>query len=100
MPWCSCTSSQLPRRWRRTAAGLGRLLAVYLIGSSLTPVIGAGLLASLGNQGFTLVLAIASMALAVPAVAVALFSSRGNRATEETAPPAESLPIASKSLEA
>ncbi|UUX58716.1 MFS transporter [Glutamicibacter halophytocola] len=78
----------------------GPLLAVYLIGSSLTPVIGAGLLASLGNQGFTLVLAIASMALAVPAVAVALFSSRGNRAAEETAPPAESLPIASKSLEA
>ena len=57
----------------------GPLLAVYLVGSSLTPVIGAGLLAGLGNQGFTVFLGIAGLVLAVPTVAVALLSTRLNR---------------------
>lgn len=55
-------------------------------------MIGAGLLAGLGNQGFTVFLGIASLVLAVPTVAVALLSTRLNRVpttegqTEATTP--------------
>lgn len=70
-----------------TAAGLdadgrwsGPLFAVYLVGSSLTPVIGAALVEMFGYQGFTVVLGVASFALAVPAYIVARTSSRLQRA--------------------
>ena len=64
----------------------GPLLAVYLVGSALTPVIGAALVGTLGFQGFAVALGIASFVLAVPASAIALLSTRLERAatTEET----------------
>ncbi len=64
----------------------GPLLAVYLVGSALTPVIGAALVGLLGFQGFAVALGIASFVLAVPASAIALLSTRLERAatTEET----------------
>lgn len=61
----------------------GPLLAVYLVGSALTPVIGAQLVALLGYAGFTLVLGIASFVLAVPATIVGLLSRRLERAARE-----------------
>lgn len=61
----------------------GPLLAVYLVGSSLTPVIGAALVEMLGYQGFAVALGIASFVLAVPAVAVARLSTRLQRAEAE-----------------
>lgn len=77
-----------------TSAGLdadgrwsGPLFAVYLVGSSLTPVIGAALVEVFGYQGFTVVLGVASFALAVPAFLVARVSTRLQR-TEEPAPAA------------
>lgn len=70
-----------------TSAGLdadgrwsGPLFAVYLVGSSLTPVIGAALVEAFGYQGFTVVLGVASFALAVPAFFVARISTRLQRA--------------------
>ena len=78
-----------------TSAGLdadgrwsGPLLAVYLVGSSLTPVIGAALVEVFGYQGFTVVLGIASFVLAVPAFLVARISSRLQRTEEAAAAPA------------
>ncbi|CAN7388572.1 MFS transporter [Microbacterium foliorum] len=64
----------------------GPLLAVYLVGSALTPVIGAALVGMLGFQCFAGALGIASFVLAVPASAIALLSTRLERAatTEET----------------
>ncbi|QDE35272.1 MFS transporter [Microbacterium foliorum] len=64
----------------------GPLLAVYLVGSALTPVIGAALVGLLGFQGFAVALGIASFVLAVPTSAIALLSTRLERAatTEET----------------
>ena len=62
----------------------GPLLAVYLVGSALTPVIGAALVESFGYQGFVTVLGVASFVLAVPAFLVARVSSRLQR-TEEPA---------------
>ena len=59
----------------------GPLLAVYLVGSALTPVIGAALVSVLGFQGFAVALGIASFILAVPASAIALLSTRLERAT-------------------
>lgn len=77
-----------------TSAGLdadgrwsGPLFAVYLVGSSLTPVIGAALVEAFGYQGFTVVLGVASFALAVPAFLVARISTRLQRA-EAPAPAA------------
>lgn len=77
-----------------TSAGLdadgrwsGPLFAVYLVGSSLTPVIGAALVEAFGYQGFTVVLGVASFALAVPAFLVARVSTRLQH-TEEPAPAA------------
>lgn len=58
----------------------GPLLATYLVGSSLTPVIGAALVEVFGFQGFAVVLGVASFVLAVPAVAVARLSTRLQRA--------------------
>lgn len=58
----------------------GPLLAVYLVGSALTPVIGAALVGLLGFEGFAVALGIASFILAVPASAVALLSTRLERA--------------------
>ena len=58
----------------------GPLLAVYLVGSALTPVIGAALVGVLGFQGFAVALGIASFVLAVPASAIALLSTRLERA--------------------
>lgn len=52
----------------------GPLLAVYLVGSALTPVIGAALVEALGFLGFGVVLGIASFALITPVVLVARFS--------------------------
>ncbi|WP_344290933.1 MFS transporter, partial [Agromyces lapidis] len=71
----------------------GPLLAVYLVGSSLTPVIGAALVGVLGYQGFAVALGIASFVLAVPAVAVARLSTRLQRA--EADPSAGARPEAS-----
>ena len=79
-----------------TSAGLdadgrwsGPLLAVYLVGSSLTPVIGAALVEAFGYQGFTVVLGVASFVLAVPAFIVARISTRLQRAEAVVAPVAE-----------
>ncbi|MGN7949545.1 MFS transporter [Microbacterium sp. 22215] len=58
----------------------GPLLAVYLVGSALTPVIGAALVSVLGFQGFAVALGIASFVLAVPSSAIALLSTRLERA--------------------
>jgi hypothetical protein len=52
----------------------GPLLAVYLVGSALTPVIGAALVEALGFAGFGVVLGVASFALITPVVLVARFS--------------------------
>lgn len=57
----------------------GPLLAVYLVGSSLTPIIGAWLVELLGFQGFAVALGVASFVLAVPAAAIALVSRRVER---------------------
>ncbi|MCM3657874.1 MFS transporter [Agromyces mediolanus] len=57
----------------------GPLLAVYLVGSSLTPVIGGALTEALGYQGFAVALGVASFVLAVPTVAVARLSTRLQR---------------------
>jgi hypothetical protein len=54
----------------------GPLLAVYLVGSSLTPVIGAALVEVFGFQGFAVVLGISSFVLAVPSFIVARISTR------------------------
>lgn len=52
----------------------GPLLAVYLVGSALTPVIGAALVEAFGFLGFGVVLGVASFALITPVVLVARFS--------------------------
>lgn len=57
----------------------GPLLSVYLVGSALTPVIGAALVDVLGFEGFAIFLGVASFVLAVPAFAVAAISSRVER---------------------
>lgn len=62
----------------------GPLLAVYLVGSALTPVIGAALVGVLGFQGFAIALGVASFVLAVPASAIALLSTRLERTTLTT----------------
>lgn len=54
----------------------GPLLAVYLVGSALTPVIGAALVEVFGYQGFVAVLGAASFVLAIPAAIVATISTR------------------------
>ncbi|MGN8552867.1 UNVERIFIED_CONTAM: MFS transporter [Microbacterium sp. SLM126] len=54
----------------------GPLLAVYLVGSALTPVIGAALVDLLGFEGFAIALGVASFVLAVPAFVVAAISTR------------------------
>ncbi|WP_456286025.1 MFS transporter [Microbacterium sp. JZ70] len=64
----------------------GPLLAVYLVGSALTPVIGAALVGTLGYQGFTTALSVASVVLAVPAGAIALLSTRLERAARTAIP--------------
>ena len=64
----------------------GPLLAVYLVGSALTPVIGAALVGVLGYQGFAIALGIASFVLAVPAGAIALLSTRIERTTRTAIP--------------
>lgn len=61
----------------------GPLLAVYLVGSALTPVIGAALVGALGYQGFAVALGIASFLLAVPTGAIALISTRLERTTAQ-----------------
>lgn len=61
----------------------GPLLAVYLVGSALTPVIGAALVGALGYQGFAVALGIASFILAVPTGAIALVSTRLERMTAQ-----------------
>ncbi|MFJ6530955.1 MFS transporter [Microbacterium sp. NPDC091662] len=61
----------------------GPLLAVYLVGSALTPVIGAALVGALGYQGFAVALGIASFVLAVPTGAIALISTRLERMTAQ-----------------
>ncbi|MFC9918454.1 MFS transporter [Agromyces binzhouensis] len=61
----------------------GPLLAVYLVGSALTPVIGAALVEALGFAGFGIVLGVASFALITPVVLVARFS-RAAQAAEAT----------------
>lgn len=63
----------------------GPLLAVYLVGSSLTPVIGAALVEVSGFQGFAVVLGISSFVLAVPSFIVARISSRLQRREAELA---------------
>ncbi|TFV80978.1 MFS transporter [Microbacterium sp. dk485] len=70
-----------------TSAGLdahgrwsGPLLAVYLVGSALTPVIGAAIVAALGYQGFAITLGVTSFVLAVPAGVIAVLSRRLERA--------------------
>jgi len=63
----------------------GPLLATYLVGSALTPVIGASLVGLLGYQGFALTLALASFVLAVPAGIIGVLSRRLERAAKEAA---------------
>ncbi|REC97697.1 hypothetical protein DEU35_2190 [Microbacterium sp. AG157] len=63
----------------------GPLLATYLVGSALTPVIGASLVGFLGYQGFALTLALASFVLAVPAGIIGVLSRRLERAAKEAA---------------
>lgn len=63
----------------------GPLLATYLVGSALTPVIGASLVGLLGYQGFALTLAFASFVLAVPAGIIGVLSRRLERAAKEAA---------------
>ncbi|MFB6610089.1 MFS transporter [Agromyces sp. NPDC056379] len=75
------TSSALDADGRWSAP----LLAVYLVGSSLTPVIGAALVEVFGFQGFAVVLGVASFVLAVPVAAVAAFSTRRERAEASAA---------------
>ncbi|MGW4928546.1 MFS transporter [Agromyces sp. NPDC004153] len=67
----------------------GPLLAVYLVGSALTPVIGAALVEAFGYQGFVTALGVASFVLAVPAFLVARISSRLQRTEEPAAAEAE-----------
>jgi MFS family permease len=67
----------------------GPLLAVYLVGSALTPVIGAALVEAFGYQGFVTVLGVASFVLAVPAFLVARISTRLQRAEEPVSAVAE-----------
>ncbi|MUN07331.1 hypothetical protein [Agromyces luteolus] len=62
----------------------GPLLAVYLVGSALTPVIGAALVEAFGFQGFGIVLGIASFALITPVVLVARFSREAQAAEAAT----------------
>lgn len=71
----------------------GPLLAVYLVGSALTPVIGAALVDVLGYEGFAIALGVASFVLAIPAFAVAAISSRVEKdaATPASAPAAEAV---------
>jgi predicted MFS family arabinose efflux permease len=71
----------------------GPLLAVYLVGSALTPVIGAALVDLLGYEGFAIALGAASFVLAVPAFAVAAVSTRVERdaATPPVAPAPEAV---------
>ncbi|HWV49785.1 MAG TPA: MFS transporter, partial [Microbacterium sp.] len=57
----------------------GPMLSVYLVGSALTPVIGAALIGALGYQGFAIALGLASFVLAVPAGAIALLTTRMER---------------------
>lgn len=64
----------------------GPLLAVYLVGSALTPVIGAALVGLLGYQGFAVALGVASFVLAVPAGAIALLSTRVERTARTVVP--------------
>lgn len=73
----------------------GPLLAVYLVGSALTPVIGAALVEAFGFLGFGIILGVASFALITPVVLVARFSrevqaaeaaGRAGRASEPQAP--------------
>jgi len=62
----------------------GPLLAVYLVGSALTPVIGAALVEAFGFAGFGIVLGIASFALITPVVLVARFSREAQAAEAAT----------------
>ena len=55
------------------------LLSVYLVGSALTPVIGAALTGAMGYQNFAITLGIASFALAIPTGAIALLTTRLER---------------------
>ncbi|SIR99971.1 MFS transporter [Microbacterium sp. RURRCA19A] len=64
----------------------GPLLATYLVGSALTPVIGANLVSGLGYGGFTVTLAIASFVLAVPAGVIGLVSRRLERDAAQERP--------------
>ena len=75
------TSSALDADGRWSAP----LLAVYLVGSSLTPVIGAALVEVFGFQGFAVMLGVSSFVLAVPVAAVAAFSTRRDRAEASAA---------------
>lgn len=55
------------------------LLSVYLVGSALTPVIGAALISTLGYQNFAIALGVASFLLAIPAGAIARLTTRLER---------------------
>jgi hypothetical protein len=70
----------------------GPLLAVYLVGSSLTPIIGAWLVELLGFQGFAIALGVASFVLAVPAAAIAVVSRRVELAAALAGAPAPGTP--------
>ncbi|WP_156760241.1 MFS transporter [Microbacterium karelineae] len=61
----------------------GPLLAVYLIGSALTPVIGAALTGAFGFEAFAIILGVASFVLAVPTALIARLSSRAGREAAE-----------------
>ncbi|MFI7048904.1 MFS transporter [Streptosporangium sandarakinum] len=62
----------------------GPLLAAYLVGSSLAPVVGAALAESLGTTGFTIAISVTSAVLAIPAAIAARYSSRSDRARHVT----------------
>lgn len=78
----------------------GPLLAVYLVGSALTPVIGAALVEAFGYQGFVAVLGGASFVLAIPAAIVATVSTRAEKdAAAAVGPAAHTAPAAATAEE-
>ncbi|MGW4042229.1 MFS transporter [Streptomyces sp. NPDC004721] len=75
----------------------GPLLAVYLVGSSLSPVVGAALAESLGSTGFTIAISVMSAVLAIPAALAARHSSHLDRAARGAG--ANPRPVAAASTE-
>lgn len=72
----------------------GPLLSVYLVGSALTPIIGAALVELFGLQGFVAALGGASFVLAIPAAIIATISTRVEKDAAAAAAAAADAPAA------